>query len=193
MLDEAGYEQWCIDNKITDATRKIIDEIRSSQPSRRVKSTPTSMSGRYPSRKMMLVIQFESHTLEYPVILVLEYDAEVLEYYDQPPPFKISYSDKKGRKRAFFYTADFFVLWKTGAGWIECKPDEELVKLSVESPNRYMRDPQGSWICSPGEEYARRYGMTFTVFPSSRLESNYCRNLVFMEDYYRDRRQDSQQ
>jgi len=141
----------------------------------------------------MFVIQFESHTLEYRVILVLEYDSEVLEFYDQPPPFKIAFLDKKGHKRAFFYTADFFVLWKTGAGWLECKPDEQLTKLSDKSPNRYMKDQQGNWSCPPGEEYARKFGLSFTVFPASKLNSNYCRNLVFLEDYYREKDQENRE
>ncbi|MFL9458723.1 hypothetical protein AB0758_48005 [Tolypothrix bouteillei VB521301_2] len=36
-------------------------------------------------------IQFESHTVELWAIYQMEHDPEVLEYYDQPPPFKIQY------------------------------------------------------------------------------------------------------
>jgi putative transposase len=49
-----------------------------------------SNAGRYPSRKMVNTIRFESHRVELP-IFDLEYDDEALEYYDQPPSIKLDY------------------------------------------------------------------------------------------------------
>ncbi|MDQ3133372.1 MAG: hypothetical protein M3Q76_01010 [Acidobacteriota bacterium] len=49
-----------------------------------------NVAGRFPSRKMGVTIQFESHKNELARIRELEYDPEVLEYYDQPPSIKLA-------------------------------------------------------------------------------------------------------
>ncbi|MDJ0574610.1 MAG: Mu transposase C-terminal domain-containing protein [Xenococcaceae cyanobacterium MO_234.B1] len=43
---------------------------------------------------MGLTIQFESHTVELWAIYCVEHDAQVLEFYDQPNPFKIQYQSR---------------------------------------------------------------------------------------------------
>ncbi len=54
-------------------------------PSRRVRSTPKSSSGTYPSRKLGVAVAFESRTLELPTVTTLENDDDVIGYFDQPP------------------------------------------------------------------------------------------------------------
>jgi hypothetical protein len=44
--------------------RAVIDTIRSSPPARRVRSAAGKVSVRYPSRKMRVTIQAESHRVE---------------------------------------------------------------------------------------------------------------------------------
>lgn len=46
---------------------------------------------------MGVSIQFESHTVEFPGIYMMEHDSNVLEYYDQPNSIKINYSGSKRR------------------------------------------------------------------------------------------------
>lgn len=93
------------------------------------------MCGTYPSRKMGVTIQFESHTVELGAIYLMEHDEVVLEFYDQQPSFKLSYRTASGRKTTHFYTPDFFVIRKDQAGWEEWKTEEQLHKL-VEN-NRF--------------------------------------------------------
>ena len=62
-------------------TRSIIDCIRSSGPSRHVGGGRTNVSGRYPSRKMGVTIQFESHRVELAGVYEMEHDAGVLELF----------------------------------------------------------------------------------------------------------------
>lgn len=187
MLTKEEYKQWLLDNKISEDTRKVIDRVRSSQPARRVRSTRYSMAGRYSSRKMMVVIQFESHTIELPVIYELEFDPDVLEYYDQPPSTKLRFRNCKGKIGGYIYTADFFVIRKKGAGWIECKYEKQLEKLAQKPTKRFVRDADGKWIFLPGQEYASKYDLTFIVRSSKETSKPYFRNLMFLEDYYHEK------
>jgi len=82
MLSQEEFERWCDRLALSDTTRKAIQEIRSSDPSRRVLGGRVSVTGFYSSRKMRLTIQFESHRNELARIYELEHDPDVLEYYD---------------------------------------------------------------------------------------------------------------
>ena len=70
---------------------------------------------------MGVTIQFESHRMELAMIYEMEYDADVLEYYDQPPAIKLNYRSAAGRRLGVMSTPDFFVIRADTAGWEECK------------------------------------------------------------------------
>jgi putative transposase len=133
---------------------------------------------------MGLTIQFESHTVELWVLYQMEHDAQVLEFYDQPPPFKIQYQSQTGRKITHFHTPDFFVLRTDGAGWEEWKPEEQLQKLAQKYPSRYQRSETGEWICPPGEAHAKPLGLSYRVRSDAELEPTFIQNLMFLEDYF---------
>src|SRR3712207_4818347 len=84
MLNNIDYEAWCISINLPAYARAVIDCVRESQPSRRVRSGHENVSGRYPSRKMGHTIQFESHRNELATIMGYEHDEDVLEFWDQP-------------------------------------------------------------------------------------------------------------
>jgi len=67
----------------------LISSIRSSGPSRRVGGGSANVCGRYPSKKMGVTIQFESHRVELAGVYEMEHSASVLEYFDQAPPIKL--------------------------------------------------------------------------------------------------------
>jgi hypothetical protein len=73
---------------LPEPTRAIINQIRSSDPARRVRSIAGNVSAFYPSRKMKRTIQFESHRNELAAILEMEHDPDVIEFYDQPNSIK---------------------------------------------------------------------------------------------------------
>ncbi|MEL6462843.1 MAG: integrase, partial [Cyanobacteria bacterium J06621_15] len=112
MLSEQEFKQWCNYLNYPKKTQNEIEIIRNSQPSRRVGGGKKNVSGRYPSQKMGMTIQFESHKVELPFIYRLEHDDNVLEYYDQPPSFKLNYKSKTGRLIGYYYTPDFFLMTK---------------------------------------------------------------------------------
>src|SRR6266567_3337038 len=140
----------------------LIENIRASEPSRRVEGRAGNVPVRYASKKMLRTIQAESHRNELASVREKEHDKNTLEFYDQPPPIKLEYHAKSGRKIGVLYTPDYFVIRRDSEGWSigweECKMEEELVRLTVESPNRYVRGDDGRWHCPPGERYAEQFG-----------------------------------
>ncbi|MEL6166076.1 MAG: hypothetical protein AAFR37_20815, partial [Cyanobacteria bacterium J06628_3] len=84
MMTLLEFNQWCVNQNLSDKARQEIEKIRNTQPSRRVGNRYKNVCGRYPSRKMGVTIQFESHKVELPFIYQLEHSEDVLEYYDQP-------------------------------------------------------------------------------------------------------------
>jgi putative transposase len=170
---------------LSEQARCRIEEIRSSEPSRAVESGRNNVRGLYPSRKMGVTIQFESHKNELARIKEYEHDPNVLEYYDQPPPIKLEYESKNGRRIGVFHTPDFFVIRNDGAGWDECKKEEELVLLAEENPHRYCKDEDGEYRCPPGEAAAEPFGFFYRVRSSSGINWTYQRNINFLEDYFR--------
>ncbi|MEQ8999016.1 MAG: DDE-type integrase/transposase/recombinase [Coleofasciculus sp. B1-GNL1-01] len=183
MLDGEQFVRWCQQLGLAEPTRKYIELLRSSPPSRVVRSRAGNVSGRYPSRKMGVTIQFESHHNELAGIYEMEYDPDVLEYYDQPSGIKLSYIALSGRKVGVLHTPDFFVLRQTCAGWEEWKTLDELVRLSVKMPARYVREGEGQWHCPPGVEVAQSLGLYYRIRCNAEIDWVFQNNLHFLEDY----------
>lgn len=73
MLNEAEFLLWCKRLGLTDKAQAIVAEVRSRHPTRRVGGGRSNVHGRYPSRKMGVTIQFESHRVELPFVYKLEH------------------------------------------------------------------------------------------------------------------------
>ena len=109
MLAPKAFEDWCQQIQFTPPTIRI-QNIRALDPSRLVGGGRGNVAGRYPSQKMGVTIQLESHKVELPIIYQLEHDPNLLEYYDQPPSIKLEYLSTKGKKLGVLHTPDFFVI-----------------------------------------------------------------------------------
>jgi putative transposase len=184
VLSQEDFLAWARQNNLSEDAQSVAQNVRSSDPARRVGGGRHNVTGRYPSRKMGVTIQFESHRVELPTIYELEYDDDVLEYFDQPPSFKLDYCTPNGRRLGVLHTPDFFVIRKAKAGWEECKTEEELHLLSERNSNRYCRRGE-SWICPPGDAYANRFGFYYRVRSSAEINWAFQRNIQFLEDYLR--------
>ena len=88
-MTPAEFEQWCRALQLAPTTCDLIASMRVAPPARHVSSRAHNVSGAYPSRKMGMTIQFESHTVELWAIYLMEHDPDVLEYFDQPHTFKL--------------------------------------------------------------------------------------------------------
>jgi len=185
MLDERQFGDWCRRLGFSSRVKNLIRWIRSSEPARHVRSGHGNVSGRYPSRKMGVTIQFESHRNELAAIYEMEHSSAVWEYWDQPSPIKLEYRTPAGRAIGVLHTPDFFVLRADSAGWEEWKLEEDLRRLASSQPNRYRRTDDGGWRCPPGEEYAREFGLYYRLRSSAEINWVFQRNIIFLEDYLR--------
>ncbi len=183
MLTDKELQNWCVRNKKSKKTIKVIANVRSSPPARRVESNFHNVCGRFPSKKMGHTIQFESRTLELAFIYMCEYDPNVLEFWDQPPRYSSFYT-YKDRKRGVHCTSDFFLILRDRAGWVECKTEQRLENLAEKPTRVYYKDEDGLWHYQPGENYARQFDLFFEVRSSAQIDPTLIRNMHFLEDYF---------
>lgn len=185
MLGDDDLLAWFSRLDVAEPTRSLISQIRSTGPSRRVGGGHSNVTGRYPSRKMGVTIQFESHQVELAGIHEMEHDTAVLEYFDQPPAIRLDYQSSSGKRMDVFHTPDFFVIKKQQAGWEEWKTEEELQRLGVRNSYRYCVDASGRWHCPPGSAFAERFGLYYRVRSSVEINWVFQRNIQFLDDYLR--------
>ncbi len=189
-LTDDEFEFLCLKFDLPQPAIEIITKIRTSPPVRLVRGSKKNVRGRYPSRRMGVTIQFESHTCELPVIYKLEYPQQygrdynnIREYYDQPYTFTIEYENEKGRKSGTTYTPDFFVITDTCFEFIECKTEEELRALAKKKPWMYKLGKDGQWHCSPVEKALKQYGFSHRTISSAEIDRTLYNNILFLEDY----------
>lgn len=185
MLKDDKFLTWCKCLGLAAATCETVAKVGSRGPTRRVGGGRSNVSGRYPSRKMGVTIQFESHKVELAFIYQLEHDSSVLEYYDQPPSIPLAYDASNGRRLSVLHTPDFFVIRTEAAGWEECKTEDDLGKLAEKSPNRYQRDTASRWRSAPGESHANQFGLYYHVRSDASINWTLQQNLQFLDDYLR--------
>ena len=185
MLDSQQLDILCRKLGVTESGRKLIDSIRESSPVRRVGGGRSNICVRFPSQKMGVTIQAESHKVELPFIYELEHDSDVIEYYDQPTHLVLRYPGKNGRNLGVTHTPDFLVTRENWIEFVECKPEEELILLAEKNPHRYQKDEDENWICPPGEAAAKEYGLFYRVWSSAEINWVFQDNIRFLEDYLR--------
>lgn len=183
MLSKAEFETWCSQLNLSNSARTLVNQIRVSEPVRRVRGDYANVCGRYPSLKMGKTIQFESHKVELPAIEAYEADAEVLEYYDQPTQLKLSFTSVDGRTIHCQHVPDFLVLRQTSVGFEEWKPEKQLVELAQKQPNHYHQDGDGQWHNAPAEANATKYGISYHLRLDSEINWNEHRNRQFLRSY----------
>lgn len=165
-------------------TQALLIRIRTSPPSRTPGARRGNMPVWYPSKKMQCIIKAESTKVEFPFLLQVEHDDDVLEIWDQPPAIPLEYPDKRGHLQRPMHTADYFVFRYRECGWVECKPAQELGRLAEKQPHRYVQDELGVWRCPPGEAFAAKYGLAYHVWSSDNINWAAQENALFLEDYY---------
>jgi putative transposase len=183
-MSVSAFGLWASALGLSKPTKALIERIRKSEPFRRTKGR-FNVRGTYPSQKMGRTIQFEAHRTEFPAILEFEHDSDVLEYWDQAGPIKVSYTDQNGKRHAHQHVPDFFLLRNDRAGWVECKTEEKLRELALKYPESYLRGADGQWRYLPGEAYAASLGLSYTVRSNAPSGSPLSRNILFLDDYFR--------
>ena len=77
-MNELEFKDWCRKQQLATHTIDLIALLRESPPSRRVQGRTKNVCGVYPSSKMGVTIQFESHTVELWAIYLMEHDPILL-------------------------------------------------------------------------------------------------------------------
>lgn len=183
MMDTTQLDAYCERHGITSKARLVIDQVRASDPTRRVQSGTHNVACRFSSRKMGAVIQAESHKNELPAVIGWEHDKQTYEFYDQPPKVKLRYTGRNGKTVCHNATPDFFLLQEGFTGWVECKTEEWLQSRAAEGSTLYVRDGAKGWRCPAGEAYAASVDLGFRVRSSSATHWITIRNLQFLSDY----------
>jgi putative transposase len=185
MMTELEFGEMCKVWGLPLAGEALMRSVRQADPARRVQSRRSNAVVRYTSKKMGCVIQAESHTVELPLVYVLEHSGDVLEFYDQPCQIRLSYKTAEGRAGGFLHVPDFFVIHRDKAGFYECKPAAAMDDLAKDTPWRFQRDGHGKWTCPPGEAFAKPLGLFYRIWTPDEVSPTLIRNLKFLEDYLR--------
>jgi putative transposase len=78
MLTPSQFRHWCQHLQLPASTCEYLATQRVALPSRVVQGRANNVTGRYPSQKMGVMMQFESHTVELWALYLLDHDTEVL-------------------------------------------------------------------------------------------------------------------
>jgi putative transposase len=180
--------------EIVDAIRDVIDRLNIPKlgrtfveqallaPSRMTGAARHNLSGRYPSTRMGVTIQFESGTLELPAIDELEHDRSVIGYCDQTPKIKLSYRGADGRTKSYLVTPDFLVIRAGRLVLVECKPIEVVRRKAASDPDLYTY-ADGSWICPPAQREAGDRGFEHELWTEEHFNVIKRTNLTLLSDY----------
>ena len=183
MLNAQEFDNWCHRLKIAGQARSVIEQIRSSEPVRRVRSNGISVVGSYSSMKMGRTIQFESHKVELPASEEYEQDDDVLEYYDQPYRLSLKVKAKNGRTVTVTHVPDFFVIRKSSAGFEEWKSAVRLEKLAIKQPERYVFSQDVGWHSPPVAEVVQQLGLYYRLRTDQEINWVKYRNRQFLKAY----------
>jgi putative transposase len=161
MLKQIQIEEFCDKLRISPQGRAYLTAARQIAPSRPVTSRGRSRIN-FPSVKMGRTLVVESPRCELAWLKRWEADPSVLEFWDQPPPVRISW--KSGtRHHSAWRTPDFLLLTEDGCRLIDCKEEDDLTRLSDLGQRKYEQAADGSWQCPPMEAAAAEYGFQFQV------------------------------
>jgi hypothetical protein len=105
-------------------------------------------------------IDTESRTAELAVVVDLEFDDEVIEYWNQPQPTSIVRSS--ARTRRVSYTPDLLVLRRTGPEFIQVKTAAEIANLRATAPVDWV-EQNGRTAFVPADEAFALIGLPHRV------------------------------
>lgn len=144
-----------------------VSQARSSAPARRVESNEVNNTvWRYPSAKMGTTVALESSE-EFTLAIQLEYDEEVLEYWEQPPSVALAVSDKRGRLSRRHYVPDFLVIRRSEVQVVQVKPADQCERLSHEYPHRWSWS-KGVADDTAASERFKELGLPHLVYSSGQ-------------------------
>lgn len=183
MLEEKDLEEHFDRLGISPEARLRIRWIRENAPIRAVGGGSRNTVCRFSSRKMKFVVEAEAFNTEYAAYEEFDNDETTYEFYPQPCKLRLDYVNANGKLVHPDITPDIFVVCRDYFAFIECKTEEELLKLAQEQPSRYRVDEHGKWRSPPAEIAAERLGARFIVRSSKDNNWVALENYEFFCDY----------
>jgi len=151
-------------------------------PSRMTGAARRNLSGRYPSTRMGVTIQFESGTLELPAVDELEHDETVVGFCDQTPKIKLSYQGASGKNKSYLVTPDFLVIRASRVFLVECKPLDVVRRKAEVEPGLYAYEG-GKWTCPPAQREAAHMGFEHELWTEEHFNVIRRTNLTLLSDF----------
>lgn len=183
MLTDADLERMFAARNTPDAGRQLIRRIRETGPVRSLQGRMDTVRTRYVSRKMDRALYAESRTVEFPGLYMREHDATTLEYWPQPVELDIKTGAAgKGGTRVQ-HTPDLFIITTEQFVVEEWREEARLLRLAMESPDRFWKDDDGRWHYGPVEEHLTKLGIDYRLRSADEHPRVLLSNLQFLEDY----------
>ncbi|CAD1796078.1 hypothetical protein CPBF426_10620 [Xanthomonas arboricola pv. juglandis] len=161
-----------------------VSQARSSNPARRVESNGRHNTvWRYPSAKMGTTVALESSE-EFILAIQLEFDTDVLEYWEQPPNIALVIRDKKGHRRRCAYVPDFLVVRRNEVQVVQVKPADQCERLSHEHPHRWTWSGGVAHDTAASEHFSE-IGLPHLVYSSGqehKVRADNCRLMLHVRE-----------
>ncbi len=172
---------------LTAKGAEYVSEVVSSPPSR----LPSNAGGQnllvdLASRKMGHTVQVESLSVEAAYAQMLEIATSCIGYWPQPIKLPILYTDSDGVKRTRWVTFDFLVIETDGVWLVECKTEDQAIKLSKKTPGRFRRKSNGDWDSPETDASLKQYGIKCRIVSSAKLNPTLLRNFSVLEEARQD-------
>lgn len=177
MLDEKALDDLFDRLDISPEARLRIRWIIQNAPIRAVGGGSNNTVCRFSSRKMLFVLEAEAFNTEYAAFEDYDNDDHVIAFYPQPCTLRINYRNANDKLVHPDITPDIFKICDDYFAFVECKTEEDLLKLAQDQPNRYTVDGDGHWRSPPAEVAAAKLGCRFEV------RSSRDNNWVALENY----------
>lgn len=165
----------------------VLRHVKNNAPSRRPTGNYLSVHDTIASRKMGWTRDSESRSAELPFVLWCEFSSEVLLYWSQPEPIKVSYKNNGGRTISHMITPDFLIVTNNEVYLVECKKRSWLDKAILEHPDKYRKTDSG-YEYIPALETAAAMGLGHRISTDQDFTPTFTRNCIFLLNFIDDLR-----
>ena len=141
------------------------------------------------SRKMMWTKNSESRSSELPFLMWCEFSSDVLAYFCQPEPIKITYINKHGNKTSHTVCLDYLVITFNEIFLVECKKVSDLENLVRMDGDKYRKEGN-SYRYSAAENTLTEMGLGCKVSTDRCFTPIFTRNCIYLFNFIDDLRKD---
>lgn len=174
---DQDLETYLQTSKLSESTKHYIRQASKGLARDIGQSSYPSLVCQPPAHKMGTIVNCESRTVEGAYAARLEFDRDVLAYYEQPPMVECVRHAKSGRARRVAYYPDFLVLRSDEAIVVQTKDDAHLQKKSADTPMDWVCQPDGEYTDLPARVAFEAIGLRHIVVSGGQLSKIETSNL----------------